>query len=90
MVRPLHDSKKMHFLILSNRQILSRSLSYLNTVDPRSVKDPKELPYMQRPGGSADDSDLGKKGGFFNFGGFGKKKEPEPEPEPPKKNFWTF
>ena len=44
---------------------------------------------MQRPGGSADDSDLagGKKFGFFNFG---KKKEPEPEPEPPKKNFWTF
>merc|ERR1719189_6855 len=57
-------------------------------VDPRSVKDPKDLPYMQRPGGSADDSDLGgKKGGFFNFG---KKKAPEPEPEPPKKNFWTF
>ena len=43
---------------------------------------------MQRPGGSADDSDLEKKGGFFNFGR--KKKEPEPEPEPEKKNFWTF
>merc|ERR1719276_183180 len=54
-------------------------------VDPRSVKNAKDLPYMQRPGGSADDSDLGgKKKGFFNFS-FGKKKEPEPEPEPPKK-----
>lgn len=58
-------------------------------VDPRTVKDPKDLPYMQRPGGSVDDSDLSKKkGGFFNFGK--KKKEPEPEPEPKKKNFWTF
>jgi len=46
---------------------------------------------MQRPGGSADDSDLGKKKGGFSFS-FGKKKapEPEPEPEPKKKNFWTF
>ena len=45
---------------------------------------------MQRPGGSADDSDLAgkKKGGFFSFGK--KKKEPEPEPEPKKKNFWSF
>merc|ERR1719276_159432 len=58
-------------------------------VDPKSVKDPKDLPYMQRPGGSADDSDIkGKKGGFFSFG---KKKAPEPEPEPEKKkNFWSF
>jgi hypothetical protein len=56
-------------------------------VDPRSVKNAKDLPYMQRAGGSADDSDLSgkKKGGFsFNFGGK-KKKEPEPEPEPEKK-----
>lgn len=60
-------------------------------VDPKSVKSAKELPYMQRPGGSADDSDLGgkKAGGLFNFG---KKKAPEPtpEPEPKKKNFWTL
>jgi hypothetical protein len=52
----------------------------------------KDIPYMQRPGGRADNSDLvGKKktGGFSFFGG--KKKEPEPEPEAPKKgNFWTF
>jgi hypothetical protein len=63
--------------------------SLCNLVDPNSVKDAKDLPYMQRPGGSADDSDLGgKKGGLFNFF---QKKEPEPEPEPePKKNFWTF
>ncbi len=58
-------------------------------VDPKSVKSDKELPYMQRPGGSADDDDLKKGGGLFSF--FGKKKAPEPEPEPEKKtNFWTF
>merc|ERR1719384_2549946 len=58
-------------------------------VDPRSVKSEKDLPYMQRKGGSADDSDLKKKKrGFFSFGA--KKKEPEPEPEPKKKNPWTF
>merc|ERR1719231_788553 len=60
-------------------------------VDPRSVKSAKDLPYMQRPGGSADDSDIGgNKGGLGGFFNFGKKKapEPEPEPEPPKKNFW--
>merc|ERR1712071_594959 len=53
-------------------------------VDPKSVKDAKDLPYMQRPGGSADDSDLGKKKGGFSFS-FGKKKAPEPEPEPEPK-----
>jgi hypothetical protein len=60
-------------------------------VDPKKVKDPKEIPYMQRKGGAPDDSDL-KKGGGGIFGMFGKKKEPEPEPEPEpkKKNFWTF
>merc|ERR1719424_429953 len=49
-------------------------------VDPKSVKNAKDLPYMQRPGGSADDADLKKKkkGGFSLFG---KKKEPEAEPE---------
>lgn len=57
-------------------------------VDPNSVKDAKEIPYMQRKGGSADDDDI-KKTGFFDFL---KKKEPEPEPEPEpkKKNPWTF
>ncbi len=59
-------------------------------VDPKSVKNAKDLPYMQRPGGSADDDDLKKKP-FGGFSFFGKKKEPEPEPEPEKKtNFWTF
>ena len=58
-------------------------------VDPNSVKSVKEIPYMQRKGGSADDDDLKKKGFFDNF--FGKKKQPKPEPEPPKKqNPWTF
>merc|ERR1711878_113625 len=54
-------------------------------VDPKSVKNVKDLPYMQRPGGAADDSDI-KKGGnpFASFFGKKKKKE-EPAPEPPKK-----
>jgi len=48
-------------------------------VDPKSVKDPKLLPYMQRPGGTADGSDLSgkKKKGAFSFSG-GKKKAPAP------------
>mmetsp|Transcript_16754 Transcript_16754/g.24933 ORF Transcript_16754/g.24933 Transcript_16754/m.24933 type:complete len:155 (-) Transcript_16754:115-579(-) len=63
-------------------------------VDPNSVKDESEIPYMQRAGGSADGADLkggAKKKGptFFQFGG--KKKAPEPEPEPEKKkNWWTL
>jgi hypothetical protein len=59
-------------------------------VDPRKVKDPKDLPYMQRPGGSADDADLKKKQGGFSF--FGKKKEaPKAAAEPEqKKNWWTL
>ena len=59
-------------------------------VDPKSVKSVKEIPYMQRAGGSADDADIKKNNNpFASF--FGKKKEPEPEPEPEKKtNFWTF
>lgn len=60
-------------------------------VDPRSVKNPKDLPYMQRPGGSADDSDLGSNSNPFAklFGGKPKAPEPEPE-EPPAKNWWTL
>merc|ERR1719189_3401140 len=62
-------------------------------VDPKTVKDPSQLPYMQRPGGMPDDSDLKKtkKGGFsFNFGGKKKVEEP-PAPEPEKKkNWWTL
>lgn len=64
-------------------------------VDPKSVKDAKEIPYMQRPGGMPDDSDL-KKGGKSGGGMFGfmqKKKAPEPVPEPEpekKKNWWTL
>eukprot|EP00751_Fragilariopsis_kerguelensis_P015304 CAMPEP_0170779852 /NCGR_PEP_ID=MMETSP0733-20121128/13219_1 /TAXON_ID=186038 /ORGANISM="Fragilariopsis kerguelensis, Strain L26-C5" /LENGTH=176 /DNA_ID=CAMNT_0011123517 /DNA_START=83 /DNA_END=613 /DNA_ORIENTATION=+ len=45
-------------------------------VDPKKVKDPKLLPYMQRPGGMADGSDLsGKK---KKKSPFGKKKKSEP------------
>mmetsp|Transcript_9872 Transcript_9872/g.9556 ORF Transcript_9872/g.9556 Transcript_9872/m.9556 type:complete len:159 (-) Transcript_9872:298-774(-) len=61
-------------------------------VDPNDVKDKSELPYMQRPGGKADGSDLKKKGGFSGFNLFGGKKKAEPveEPEEKKTNFWTF
>lgn len=63
-------------------------------VDPTKVKDPSEIPYMQRAGGAPDGSDLkggSKKSGptFFQLGG--KKKSPEPEPEKPKStNWWTL
>ena len=62
-----------------------------NTVDPKKVKDPKDIPYMQRPGGMPDDSDLkkGKSKPLFSFGGK-KKKAETPPPEPKKKNFWTL
>jgi len=61
-------------------------------VDPKKVKDPKDLPYMQRAGGSADDGDLKKGGGAFGmFSGAKKaKKEAKPAPEPEKKNWWTL
>jgi hypothetical protein len=62
------------------------------TVDPRKVKDPKEIPYMQRPGGTADDSDIKPNGGFSLFG---TKKTAAPEkaaPSPAKKktSWWTL
>lgn len=62
-------------------------------VDPTKVKNKKDLPYMQRPGGSPDDSDLSSKGGNplqKLFGGFGKKEEVVEEEEPPKTNWWTL
>jgi hypothetical protein len=63
---------------------------YITSVDPRSVKSAKEIPYMQRPGGAADGSDLGgKKKPLFSFGNK-KKKDDTPPPEPKKKNFWTL
>mmetsp|Transcript_101485 Transcript_101485/g.199097 ORF Transcript_101485/g.199097 Transcript_101485/m.199097 type:complete len:158 (-) Transcript_101485:566-1039(-) len=59
-------------------------------VDPRKVKDPSEIPYMQRPGGAPDNSDLKKKAAFSVP--FGKKKqEPAAPPAPEKKkNWWTL
>merc|ERR1712241_1439926 len=51
-------------------------------VDPKSVKNKKDLPYMQRAGGSADDADLEKSNFFTNL--FKKKKE-EPEEEEEKR-----
>lgn len=44
-------------------------------VDPKKAKSAKDIPYMQRPGGMPDDSDLKeKKSGGGLFGGlFGKK-----------------
>lgn len=64
-------------------------------VDPNKVKDKKKIPYMQRPGGSADDSDLSKGGGgggFSFFGGGSKKKKEEAKPAEPEKkqNWWTL
>lgn len=59
-------------------------------VDPKSVKDPKDLPYMQRKGGSADDDDLKKETFFGKM--FGKKKKvvEDEEDKGPKTNYWTF
>jgi len=57
---------------------------------------PQDVPYMQRPGGRPDDSDLkagGGGGGLFGmFGGGAKKKEAETKPEPQEKstNWWTL
>lgn len=60
-------------------------------VDPKSVKNAKDLPYMQRKGGSADDSDIGGKKNNFFGSLFGKKeKKEEAPPAPEKKNPWTF
>jgi hypothetical protein len=57
-------------------------------VDPTKVKNKKEIPYMQRPGGAPDDADLKKKS-LFSFGGA--KKKPEEPPAPPKTtNWWTL
>lgn len=59
-------------------------------VDPKSVKDPKDIPYMQRPGGKPDNSDLkAKKSPLDNIF---KKKPPAKAPEPEKKgtNWWTL
>lgn len=60
-------------------------------VDPKSVKNASELPYMQRPGGTADGADLNKKkGGFSLFGGGNKKKVEEVKEEPKGTNWWTL
>lgn len=60
-------------------------------VDPKSVKDPKEIPYMQRPGGMPDDSDLKKPSPFSNMFGGAKKSKKEEKPVPEKKtNWWTL
>ncbi len=57
-------------------------------VDPNTVKNKKDLPYMQRPGGSADDDDL-KQNSFFSFNKK-KPKKTEEAPAPPKTNWWTL
>lgn len=59
-------------------------------VNPKGL-DPKDIPYMQRPGGMADNSDLiGKKktGGAFSFGG--KKKAPAAAPVAPPMKAGSF
>merc|ERR1712157_675763 len=42
---------------------------HLYPVDPKKAKNAKEIPYMQRAGGAADDSDIkgGKKKGLFGL-----------------------
>ena len=59
-------------------------------VDPKSVKSAKELPYMQRPGGMADDSDLKKPSPFGGMFGAKKKAVAKEEPKPKPTNFWTL
>lgn len=58
-------------------------------VDPTKVKNKKDIPYMQRPGGAPDDADLKKKNSLFSFGGAKKKKEEPPAP-PKTTNWWTL
>lgn len=61
-------------------------------VDPNKVKDPREIPYMQRPGGMPDDSDLKPKNPLANlFGGNKKLAAKEAEPQEKKStNWWTL
>merc|ERR1719223_2677176 len=68
-----------------------REQKNLFPVDPKKAKTAADIPYMQRPGGKPDGSDL-KKGGFGGFNFFGKKKEEpvEEPPEEPKTNWWTL
>mmetsp|Transcript_19798 Transcript_19798/g.32848 ORF Transcript_19798/g.32848 Transcript_19798/m.32848 type:complete len:174 (-) Transcript_19798:281-802(-) len=47
-------------------------------VDPNSVKSTNDLPYMQRPGGKADNSDLKSKKSGGMFGMFNKKEVEKP------------
>jgi len=53
---------------------------------------PEDVPYMQRPGGKPDNSDLKKQPNIFaNLFGGNKKKEEEKPPEQPKQtNWWTL
>ncbi|GKY97225.1 hypothetical protein MPSEU_000680900 [Mayamaea pseudoterrestris] len=59
-------------------------------VDPTKAKDPSELPYMQRPGGKPDNSDLKKKNPFGFFGNTKKKAEAVEAEKPPSTNWWTL
>jgi hypothetical protein len=69
-------------------------------VDPTKVKDPSQVPYMQRPGGKADGSDLKSGGGtatglgsFFRPRGAAVAKEEDQSPPPPPQksvNWWTL
>lgn len=56
-------------------------------VDPKKAKSQKDIPYMQRAGGTADDADLEKETFFSKL--FKKKKVEVVEEEAPKKNYWT-
>lgn len=58
-------------------------------VDPTKVKNPKDIPYMQR-GGAPDDSDLKKPNFFDKLFKKPSKDKKELPPPPAKKNPWTF
>lgn len=93
-------SSQTIFIYFSNNNPCSLYLSFLHSllsffkfhlpVNPKGL-DPKDIPYMQRPGGMADNSDLiGKKktGGAFSFGG--KKKAPAAAPVAPPMKAGSF
>jgi hypothetical protein len=61
-------------------------------VDPTKAKRPEDIPYMQRPGGKPDNSDLKKSSPFSLFGGAKKATEAKKGDAPPAKgtNWWTL
>lgn len=63
--------------------------NHLFPVNPKTVKNVKDIPYMQRPGGVYDDSDLTKKP-FGMFGNNKQKKQVDEQQKKPTTNWWTL